>query len=323
MRIDEPEAIDIDEYSDLTRARAGARPSRIQLRYVEGTDVGSGHRRRCEALAVELGGHHVVDCVPVNEATLDPRPDMIVFDVLDDVHMPEVVELRRAGVKTLALEARGPGALECDAVVNELYKDGPIPLDGFVGVGPKWSVLRPEFLGHPARTARTEAPYTIVVSFGGTDPANVTERVVRVLAASGIPANVRAIVPPSRPSWSMDVPTTGIVTIVSLPIMAAEFLAADLAITSAGRTVHEAAACGVPVIAVAVNEREALHDVCPGVLYVGMNTISDEELSGAAQALLADTELRERVSKRAHAAVDGLGAQRIAWLIDGLLGNML
>ena len=41
--------------------------------------------------------------------------------------------------------------------------------------------------------------------------------------------------------------------------MAAEMLAADLAITAAGRTVYEAAMTGTPVIALAANALEATH----------------------------------------------------------------
>lgn len=327
MVVDEIEGIDIDDYADLTRARAGARPAEIQIRYIEGTEVGAGHRYRAEALAVELSDRHAIEVVRTDQAQLGPvPPDVVILDTLDTT-ADEIRRLRAAGVKVIfSLEDRGEGANYTSATINELY--GPmIPDEQDYFHGPRWAVLRPEFQGHQVRVRRLEKPFSVVVSFGGTDPEDCTAEVAEILATMPEIGVLRVIVPPRRPDFQLDlnalVPAKSpqIVQVVSQPIMAREFLAADLAVTSAGRTVHEAAACGVPVVAVATNARERAHDVCPGVVY--LPSLSPPNLRATVARLLADPVERQERATEAHAAVDGLGAQRIGWLLDGFLGGML
>jgi len=333
MVLDAGEAVDIDDYADLTRARAGAQPKRIQLRYVQTHDLGSGHRRRCETLAAELRGRHLVDVVDHDKVPViaDDPYDLVVLDILDT--WPDIVtDLQRSGARVVSLEDIGQGARHTDITVNELYGPGyEVTAFGdrhpsWVGgtspqySGPRWAVLRAEFQGHQWR-ARKDESMRAVVTFGGTDPADMTAHVVAQLV--GIPeiAAVRVIAPPARTGWKLDVPTAAFMgrkdelTVETLqhPCMGAEFLAADIAITSAGRTVHEAAACGCPVIALPVNEREQQHVVCPGVRYLpGVDDISLATIASAQEG-----------AALAHSQVDGLGALRIAYLIDGLLGGVL
>lgn len=347
------EGIDVDDYGDLVRARAGAKPAYVQFRYAESIEIGSGHRRRCETLAIELAGHHQVEVVdhsksPVVAVTtgmsVDARvevPDVVVLDILD-TRVEDVQSLYDMGVQyVVTLEDRGLGASLADLTVNELYTPSSKSiLRTHERCGPKYAVLRPEFQGH-GFTERprlgvslgTDRGATVVATFGGTDPTQATEAVVAALGPISTITKLRIIVPPGRAltkqpiakphEWKRSVPIEW--DVLLQPCMAAEFLNAHLVVSSSGRTVHEAAACGVPVIACAVNERERLHTVCPGVTYLpNLDGVGFAVAQALRHYATSDSMVPAVESARlAHAAVDGLGGQRIAWLIDGLLGGLL
>jgi spore coat polysaccharide biosynthesis predicted glycosyltransferase SpsG len=98
---------------------------------------------------------------------------------------------------------------------------------------------------------------------------------------------------------------------------------ADLVITSAGRTVYEAAATGTPVVVLAQNAREATHahlGFDTGVVFLGIGPLVDDgHLVAVVQRLLSDFELRKELSERLRASIDTLGAARIAHQIRALM----
>lgn len=328
--LDDDETIDIDTHADLMRARAEIDDRDIWIVYTHGPEIGTGHHHRAATLAGELA-HHDVTVFPLEDLTtmidMAPVPDAVVLDVLDTT-ADLIGRLRRVGVRiVVTLEDRGSGAICADATINEMYADrwDPPHLAPRMHLcGPSWAVLRPEFVGHaPPRVSRGTSPpmiRTVVVTFGGTDPANHTAAALDVLAGLDDARGwqVRVIVPPARPGWSAAIPAGLNATVVTAPVMAEEFRHADVVVTAAGRTVHEAAACGAAVVAWPANERERSHDVCPGVIYVYDTTSLEAALED-----LCDYDRRIHAAAAAHAAVDGLGAQRIAWLVDGLVGGML
>jgi spore coat polysaccharide biosynthesis predicted glycosyltransferase SpsG len=98
---------------------------------------------------------------------------------------------------------------------------------------------------------------------------------------------------------------------------------ADLILTSAGRTVYEAAATGTPVIVLAQNAREATHahlGYATGVVFLGIGSlVDDDQILAMAERLLENAALREELSHRLRASIDAAGATRIAHRIRGLM----
>ena len=302
------EAVDIDTVDDLHAARHFESRKRIHFLATCTNERGSGHLRRCLALAEELDHHDVQvsltdgDDVPDwahDEASRYPaftdgvQSDLVVLDMLDTPGTL-VADLRARGQLVVSLEDLGPGAAMANFVVNELY-DNALPNSV---TGPAYAVLRPEFLACPDYVVQDEVT-KILVTFGGTDPANleyrvgsIAERVTRVTDVAGRP-------------------------------MVEAMREADLVVTSCGRTVHEAAAAGVPVIAIAANAREARHSLCPGVIYLGLHvTLSDDTIEQTIGRVAQNPELRREMSTTARAAVDGKGARRIAHIIEGMLEGL-
>lgn len=307
--VDGREALDIDTIADLSTADQTLSRKRILFRVTGSTKKGSGHLRRCLALAEQLQHHdclfQTVDSEPWVEAEIKARGwmfsidgDLIVNDMLD-TQPADVLPYLAQGSKVLNLEDLGPGARYADAVINSLYPAGV----NNEKVGVEWAVLRPEFMALPDFEVKSRAEKVLLL-FGGTDPAQLGDRAEKAVQS----AEIRRILPGESVS------------------VAAEMMQADLLITSAGRTVYEAAAVGIPTVVLAQNQREATHThLGPdhGNVYLGLGGLVEyQHLARTISALLEDYDLRLEMSQRAKASIDGKGALRITTLIDGLLKGL-
>jgi CMP-N-acetylneuraminic acid synthetase/spore coat polysaccharide biosynthesis predicted glycosyltransferase SpsG len=312
------EAHDIDTIDDLEAARRALSRKRIEFRLVAGEKVGAGHLYRCLALADELA-HHMVrfgECHGWVKNIIQGRgypiggwadPDLVVFDTLDTT-VQEVAATKARGAHVVTLEDLGSGARLADLTINELYSTGD-------ECGPRWAVLRPEFLALPPVPIREHAR-KILVLFGGTDPAHLSERVSAVCGREG---STTVLLGPGANPGAFH-PGIDVLRGASVAELIRQH---DLVVTSAGRTVHEAAACGVPVVSIAANERESRHSHCPGVLRMGLHVaLSDDAIQEAVHRLLKAPDLRAEMAGTARAAVDGLGARRFAHRVEGLLEGL-
>ncbi len=326
------EAYDIDTPADLEGARQVLSRKMVEFRAVASDSIGSGHIRRCLQLAEELSHHEVMfrrppeglprwamdQIIERGWLALPPHAaDLVVIDKLDTTAR-QVCELKSWGATVVTLEDLGEGSRFADLVINELYDDRrPNVLSG-----PAWSVLRPEFCGLP-RFPIADQGSTVLVTFGGTDPSGLLERVAPIVAWQ---ARCRVLLPPqgasgARPSLPGALMEAGCELVTGS--VAAAMRSVDLVVTSAGRTAHEAAACGVPVMTIAANERESRHSHCPGVLRLGLGaTLGDDVIAEAVGRVLASAGLRTEMSETARAAVDGLGARRIVQRIESLLERL-
>ena len=316
------EAHDIDTPDDLEVARRRLGRKRITISLAASKTLGAGHLFRCLSIAEELSHHDILfdfrglqgwakKLIHDRGHTIDywTAPDLVISDALD-TSVEQVAGWKSKGAKVVTLEDLGCGSGLADLVVNELYTD-PRPN---VESGPRWAVLRPEFLSLPPVEPRESR--TVLVLFGGTDPAHLSERVSRIAAREA--QTTVLLGPGSEPREFV----SG-VNVRAGGCVAELVRSADLVITSAGRTVHEVAACGVPVVSIAANERESRHSHCPGVLRLGLHAaISDDQIQETVHRMMRAPELRAEMAATARAAVDGLGARRIVHRIDGLMEGL-
>ena len=307
IEIPAAEALDIDTPADLTLARHAIGSKRIQFYVTMSNRVGSGHYWRCLQLAteLELHGHRIgwtwtSDSAPTEWAleTIRQRgysryqpgdPDVCVFDVLEASER-WVLTHKAAGRKVVVFEDDGLAASHADLLVNEMVD------------GPSVAVLRPEFTCLPEyHVCSTDVDgFRVLATFGGTDPSKLAYR------AGVIDSEKLSIIGPASPVH-----------------MAQEMQSHDLVVTGQGRTVFEAAACGVPCLSIAANEREARHVRIPGVIYLGLHTlVSDQQLSETVSRILADRTLREDMSRTARAQIDGKGLDRIVRRIEDLAAGL-
>ena len=336
------ESVDIDTLDDLVLARRLVQRGRVIFRVKANELVGSGHLYHCLQLADELidqslhfmlvdsdawVGERLTDLNLSWSTERDMQVDLtallsgcatvVVNDVLDTSET-DILAQRAMGVTVVNIEDLGSGSKFAHWVVNALYDAGPH--DDRVVSGARYATLRSEFLDLPKKQVR-ETAETVLVTFGGTDPGGLGLRCARLLAES-TDCSIRVIEGPGSPPANYPV---GVEVVRNIQSMATEMMAADLILTSAGRTVYEAAATGTPVAVLAQGARDATHahlSLNDGVVFLGIGALTDDRhIVETVTRMLSSMRLRQELSDRLTGSLDGLGARRIADKIRSMLAG--
>jgi spore coat polysaccharide biosynthesis predicted glycosyltransferase SpsG len=321
-------------------ATSGAERSRLTVWTDGDAAVGLGHVRRCLALAVALApaadvrfslrgsaavaalvrregfgcdlvaAHGaagapavVLDSYEVDAARLAAGPDRPAFlAVLDD---------------------RGAYPLAADVVVNPSPSAAPPAAPGATRylLGPRFTLLRPEF-ARPVERAARAAVERVLVILGGATPAPLMAAVARAARRALPAARLDLVVGPTGATpadvaWAL----AGLVgaTIHAAPErVRALMLEADVAVTGGGSTLFELAATGTPAVAIelADNQRDNIATLGAAGTLVSAGGGDDPALGDRVAArlaeLAADGERRSALGRRGRALVDGGGAGRVA-----------
>lgn len=280
------ESIDIDTAQDWWIAEKELQKKRV-LFIVEGyNEIGLGHIYRTLSLAYKLIDHDV-------QFAISSRSDLgiskvagsnfkytiftseeAIFDLIKnesiDIVINDVLNTKGSFIKALKnitekvvnFEDLGEGAKFADIVINDLY-DKSNELENHYW-GSKYFCARDEFiLANPSTF--NEQVKEVLVMFGGTDPSNLTKKVleaVKLLDDSsvhftfilGFGYKEKQVVLEVIKQYSLNV------SVVSDVKHMTEYMEkADLAIASQGRTMYELAIMSVPTILLAQHERETLH----------------------------------------------------------------
>lgn len=181
-------------------------------------------------------------------------------------------------------------------------------------------------LGHTFRARRprlrTGPARHLLVTIGGVDPLNVTEKILRTLLNmrdSGI--EVRAIVGSGNPNAERLEAAVGTsrdrIELVRDPPDMAELMDwADLAIAAAGTTAWELAYLGVPalLLSTAENQRELAASLAAAGAARDLgtqDTLTETKAADAIRELEESIRDREAMSQRGRALVDGQGVSRV------------
>lgn len=333
FQVPQNEAIDIDTYQDWETAENLLRRKNIVFRVDGDYDIGLGHIYRALTLANRLVFHHniffLMDRVrelgiqkvreyhyPIktfsNEDQMateldDIRPDIIINDILD-TDKEYVQSLQNNGYFVVNFEDLGEGSEYANIVINALYENSYPPKNHYYGY--KYECLRDEFYIFPAKKPENDVK-TILITFGGTDPNDLTSRTLQALEKLDLKAiTINVILGKGyRPKeklyeyvsllrekgFQIDVKE-------NVHLMAKEMSEADLVITSNGRTIYEVASIGTPCISISQNEREARHlfvHNSHGPLYLGIAyTISVDDIASAIKRLIDDYPLRREMNEK-------------------------
>jgi UDP-2,4-diacetamido-2,4,6-trideoxy-beta-L-altropyranose hydrolase len=188
-------------------------------------------------------------------------------------------------------------------------------------LGPRYAMLRREFKAW--RDFRREIPpqgRKVLITMGGSDPANVTPRVIKSLEK--IPGLEIQVVVGGDNSRLQELRDAGLHSLSSLTFLTdvknmPELMAwADVAISAAGSTCWEMCLLGLPaiVIDVASNQTPVAQELARrgAAVHVGSaSSVSCQELAAALQELLLSQNARAMMSRRQQLLVDGRGVERI------------
>ncbi|MEK6744852.1 MAG: UDP-2,4-diacetamido-2,4,6-trideoxy-beta-L-altropyranose hydrolase [Nitrospirota bacterium] len=189
-------------------------------------------------------------------------------------------------------------------------------------LGPQYAVLRREF--RRFRDAGREFPSrgrNLLVTMGGSDPANATRSVLAALDGLNAPMYVRAVVGAANPHLAslhsaVEQSRHRIEVLTGVEEMAPLMAWADLAISAGGSTVWELACLGVPSLLciIAQNQEPSVQEMERQGLCHSLGWLKDRsarDIASAIEALACDQELRRTLSARSRAFVDGQGVGRI------------
>lgn len=297
-----------------------------------GPERGLGHFVRCAALADALAQEGLPATLVVRGTTELPSAvlggrEVEYAEWLDpgaldrlDANTVAVIDSYEAQLDVYEAAARGAGAcIWFDDNARLAYPTGLLlnggPAAATFGyphvpgsmllLGPRYQPLRPEFA--PADNAESVASDGVLVILGGTDVRDLGGAIVAELQRSAPGLRVELA---SRATAAE---------------LAAAMRRARVAISACGQTLFELAACGVPTIGIIVAENQRAN--AQGWEALGSLRVAGEwaqegiaaSAVSAALALLGDAATLESMGAAGHAAVDGLGAARVARRVRGAL----
>lgn len=298
-------------------------------------------RRRIQAAgaaAIELDRFHpdfgdIKTTVAYVEEVLQ-QSQKIPWVVLDGYHFDRAYQnkLRATGARLLVIDDNAHLPFyEADIVLNHGmqaqqldYRCAPDCTQLF---GARYALLRPEFIRTVDVEKLTPAKAgKLLVTLGGSDPDNVTEKVLQALARIDCPLEVRVVVGPMNPHLkALQATVASLRHSVQLETtvqdMAVAMLWADLAVSAAGGTCLELAALGVPMVALVISDNQQLIAVELGKSGAAINLgwqrqILEVRIAEVLTQLIHAPQVREQMRLRGKALVDGRGAARV---VDAML----
>lgn len=313
--------------------------------------VGLGHVSRAVSIAHELIHHDVLFICPngselaaeqlaaqglpvqmqgppgLAQAVTALEPDVVINDILS-TEAEYVERLKAAGAAVVNFEDLGTGAAAADLVVNAIFMETDVPANH--RNGPAYFVIRDEFLTAPERTPRPEV-VEVLVTFGGTDAVDSSSRIARLLLPIATERGIHFTFVTGPGYAHLDslkqllagVPPT-VATLATGTKRISEYMSrADIAFSSAGRTVFELAAMGVPAVIIAANDREETHTfACPdnGFTSLGRaDVVSDSAIIDAFFQLVDSGEMRSELRNRMRKWDFTKGRERLLACLQPLL----
>lgn len=264
--------------------------------------------RGCDLLVVD---HYRLGAAFETVARGWARRIMAIDDLADRPHDCDVLLDTALGRESKAYEALVPG--HCRVLL-----------------GPRYALLRSQFAaaraGALARRGAARPVRRILVSLGGTDPTDVTAKVVEGIGRSGIEAEIDVVMGLKAArrgdierAWGQFPQPIRLLRDVT--DMARLMVEADMAVGAGGSTTWERCCLGLPTVVVTLApnqmvQAKALMDH-NAALCLGWH--EDVEVGAVAEAvrrLGAATEERSRLSVSSASLCDGEGVGRVAAAIE-------
>ncbi|MFA7681993.1 MAG: UDP-2,4-diacetamido-2,4,6-trideoxy-beta-L-altropyranose hydrolase [Candidatus Peribacteraceae bacterium] len=318
--------------------------------------IGTGHVMRCLALAQEMriAGHDVhfvmapgsplVDRLKsegIKIHTMDAKPgsaqdtqktvqhakacgaDWVIVDGYQfDTRYQDA--LKENSQRVLFIDDYGNSThYNVDIVLNQnIYATEDMyprhELNTTLLLGTKYVLLRQEFLSCPTGRMISKIASNILVTLGGSDPKNVTGKVVEALRTLK-DVQVKIVVGGANPNLENlqeSCKESFMEIIVDTHDMKKIMEWADIAVSGGGSTCYELAYIGLPALSIilADNQKPVVQELeKAGVVKNGgwHADVTSEKITKSIQELIANHKKREVMSKNGTELIDGKGAMRV------------
>jgi spore coat polysaccharide biosynthesis predicted glycosyltransferase SpsG/molybdopterin-guanine dinucleotide biosynthesis protein A len=350
ISVDKVEGMDIDDYIDWYAAEYIVKRKRILIKADSSLKIGMGHLYRSSAIAYELSEHetYIVSNIYGNKKLSSSffkdmphnfigvksdsefvklsqrmKPDIIILDQLD-TRYDYVKRLKSTGAVVITLEDMGPGAKIADLLISDLYKNPEVE-DAKQLTGVQNAFLHPSFTWVNPDKKINKSVDNILLLFGGTDPSNLTIKALNALKAIKYKGFVRAVQGLGRKNRKIDLNEYGLKgeVLTNVKYMPKIMKEADIALSSAGRTITELMTLGTPVLCMCQNKKETTHTHAKkecGVINLGLGAdISDKKLSEEINKLIQNYELRKKLHFYAKTTVKGRTNREIVRKISNII----
>ena len=328
IEISKQESIDIDNYEDWWVAERILKKKKILIKADASHEIGTGHIYRGLSIASKLVNHEVVflldegqplgiEIIKNNnypyithssnkeeliEKIVEYDPDIIINDILN-TSSKYTKTLRDKGFFIVNFEDLGGGVKYAHMVFDALYEH-KIPLQNLYS-GHKYYILKDEFYYQSFKKIKEEVN-KVLLTFGGSDPNNLTEKVLESILESNYKNKIEIILglgyANKKEIQEKYKDNERIEIYENVKNMSEHMHSADLIFTSAGRTMYEIASLGVPCICLCQNERELSHifgNVEHGFINLGLGSeVSKEEIRETFESTVKDYQLRCEMNKR-------------------------
>lgn len=339
-----PESIDIDNHADWGILTHYLRRRKFLFVVTGHRTVGMGHVYNSLLIANDLANHeveflvdsrsqlaydaiaqrnyqvHMQSSANLADDVNSLAPDIVVNDRLD-TSLEYMQAITEAGRKIINIEDLGDGARAAHVVINALYSDAELGHATRVYSGPVVAMLRDEFMLTTPSQFRSAAR-RVLITFGGTDPGDYTGTVLEAIQpwcrAHGVAIDIVAgIGYDGLANLHLETGTTVHQDVRAISVLMSD---ADIAFTSAGRTLFELASVGTPAIVLAQNERELTHTFASaenGFVHLGLGkNVGREQLLEAFVDLATDVDLRRRLRDRMLSVDLRQGRRNVARIVE-------
>jgi len=327
IEVSRQESVDIDNYEDWWIAENYLQKKKIAIVVNAYNEIGTGHVYRCLSIASKLVFHdvlflldeqyelgiHIVDNYNYPFKLYDGEddllkilrewsPQVVINDILN-TSREYITCLKNDGYFVVNFEDLGTGTEVADVVFDALYEHEIGENNVFTGH--KYYILKDEFYFQPQKLI-TQQVNNILITFGGSDPNNFTEKVIDSILSTSYEGRINVIVGLGYHGLEGLIDkyeSNQSIQIYKNVLDISEFMfKADIIFTSAGRTMYEVCSLGVPTICLCQNERELTHvfaNETNGFINMGLGVdVGRQEIIDQFVNLVNNYELRIEMNQK-------------------------
>ncbi len=252
--------------------------------------------------------------------------------------------MKKCCKKIMVIDDLANRKYHCELLLDQTLNRQPhnyqtlVPKNCQLMLGTHYILLRDEFAQARAKAQQKRLNIKhsnhILLSMGGSDPDNITEKIITYLIAvkEDYPQlQVTVVVSSSYPFLSALQKVTKqqwITTVVNPKSMAKLMLNADIAIGTSGTTAWERCCLGLPTITItsAANQQVIATNLEQAGAIINLGNyqqLNQEKLTFALKKLCDDTNYYLKMVKQSFACCDGLGAEKVVKQISISIGTQI